>query len=145
MAKKGILPENFRNAFDYLITMLNGFFDFGDTSMSKRNKCFDCNCRWSGNAAPMIQDEVWAAIGMDEEALLCEICLRKRLNRELCVADLTGCPFNDKWFMSAAFYKTMLADDDVEHNPVVEAAKQVLDPTDVIPCYTVYLLDLNSC
>ena len=24
MAKKGILPENFRNAFDYLITMLNG-------------------------------------------------------------------------------------------------------------------------
>ena len=78
--------ENFRNAFDYLITMLNGLFDFGDTSMSKRDKCVDRNCRWSGNAAPMIQDEVWAAIGMDEQALLREICLRKRLNRELCVA-----------------------------------------------------------
>ena len=65
--------------------------------------------------------------------LLCEICLRKRLDRPLCVADLTECPFNDEWFMSAAFYKTVIADDDDEHKPVVEAAKQVLDPTDVIP------------
>ena len=100
-------PEDFRNAFDYLITMLNGLSDFGDTIMSKRNKCFDCKRRWSGNAAPMVHDVVWAAIGMDEQALLCEICLRKRLARDLCVADLTECPFNDKWFMSAAFYKTM--------------------------------------
>ena len=47
--------------------------------------------------------------------------------------------------MSAAFYKTMLADHDDEHKPVVDAAKQVLGPTDVIPCYTVYLLDLDRC
>ena len=58
----------------------------------------------------MVQDEVWAAIGMDRQALLCEICLRKRLARDLCVADLRKCPFNDKWFMSAAFYKTILSE-----------------------------------
>ena len=85
--KERHVPEKLRDAFDYLITMLDGLCDFGDTIMSKRDKCFDCKRRWSGNAAPMVQDEVWAATGMDGQALLCEICLRKRLDRDFCVAD----------------------------------------------------------
>jgi ferredoxin len=143
--KEGHVPEKLRDAFDYLITILDGLCDFGDTIMSKRDKCVDCKRCWSDNASPMVHDVVWAAIRMEKRALLCEICLRKRLDGPLCVAHLRECPFNDKWFMSAAFYKTVIADDDGEPKPVVEAAKQVLDPTDVIPCYTVYLLDLNRC
>jgi hypothetical protein len=97
------------------------------------DKCVDCKRCWSDNASPMIHDEVWAAIGMKKQARLCDSCFRKRLSRPLCVTDLTKCPFNDPWFMLAAFYKTMITDHD-EHNPVVEAAKQVLDPIDVIRC-----------
>jgi hypothetical protein len=104
--------------------------------MPKRfvDKCIDCNGCWSHNRSPMIHDELWTAIGMKKEELLCDVCFRKRLNRPLRISDLTNCPFNDMWFVLAALCNLRQPNyADEKQKQFVSAAKLFLTQTDIIP------------
>jgi hypothetical protein len=79
----------------------------------------------------MIHNELWATIGM-KKGLLCDVCLRKRLNRPLRVSDLTNCPFNDVWFVLAALCNVKWFGDE-KQKQFVSAAKLFVAPTDIIP------------
>jgi hypothetical protein len=103
--------------------------------MPKRfvDKCVDRNGCWNDNSPPMIHDELWTAIGMKKDGLLCDVCFRKRLNRPLRIADLRNCPFNDMWFVLTAVCNPRRRNySDKNQKQFVSAAKLFLTPTDVV-------------
>jgi hypothetical protein len=98
--------------------------------MAKPDKCVVCIRCWSDNASPMIHDELWAAIGMKKEDLLCDVCFRQRLGRALRVDDLRDCPFNDEWIILAALCKRKQRN---KRKQFISAAKEMLSSTDIVP------------
>jgi hypothetical protein len=63
--------------------------------------CDDCGGPWYRDAAPMLIEATWSAIGGKPWTVLCESCLHarmhNRLGRALTFADLLDCNFNVGW------------------------------------------------
>ena len=67
--------------------------------MDSRYQCDDCGQSWGKvHAGPMLEDEVWHRIAELPQDILCNGCVRARINqtlgRPLQFSDLLVCPFN---------------------------------------------------
>ena len=73
---------------DHIFTLIcTGIFDW--ESWKGQRKCDSCH---DNNPGPMLKTEVWKTIGGDE--VLCEMCMKKKLGREILLEDLNDSPWN---------------------------------------------------